>query len=130
MYTYNISIVRVIDGDTLVANFDLGMHVHIIKEIRMLDYNAPEMFQQHAKTKAEAVFGALAKDRLVEMLSGTSLFMAATTLDKTDKYGRVLATIAIPGHTTSLNEQMRAVCRQYWVSLHTDYPEIYPEVTP
>ena len=36
MYTYNIQLIRVIDGDTIDANIDLGFDVSVKKRIRFI----------------------------------------------------------------------------------------------
>ena len=42
MYTYNIEVLRVIDGDTIDANIDLGFDVKIKKRVRFMGINTPE----------------------------------------------------------------------------------------
>ena len=42
MYTYNIEVLRVIDGDTIDASIDLGFDVKIKKRIRFMGINTPE----------------------------------------------------------------------------------------
>ncbi len=43
MYSYRCAVVRIIDGDTLELDIDLGFHVHQRSVVRMLGYDAPEM---------------------------------------------------------------------------------------
>lgn len=43
MWQYRAALVRVIDGDTLVMNLDLGFHVRTEQHIRLLNVSAPEM---------------------------------------------------------------------------------------
>jgi len=46
MYTYKISLVRVIDGDTIVVNIDLGFKVVLHKQyIRLHGIDTPERGQ-------------------------------------------------------------------------------------
>ena len=42
MYEYKGTIRRVIDGDTLVIDVDLGFHVHTVVHVRLAGINAPE----------------------------------------------------------------------------------------
>ena len=42
MYTYNIKLDRVIDGDTIDAIIDLGFDVSIKKRVRFSGINTPE----------------------------------------------------------------------------------------
>ena len=39
MYTYKIDVLRVIDGDTIDANIDLGFDISVKKRIRFLGIN-------------------------------------------------------------------------------------------
>lgn len=96
LYTYKASLVRVIDGDTIVCNIDLGFNI-IIKDIkvRLLNYNAPEC------TGAEKEFGIIAKAKLKTILPET--FTIRTT--KSDSFGRYLATIWIDNNV-ELNKKL------------------------
>ena len=42
MYTYNIKLDRVLDGDTIDATIDLGFDIHVKKRNRFQGINAPE----------------------------------------------------------------------------------------
>ena len=42
MYTYVITLDRVVDGDTIDAMIDLGFDVHVKKRIRFMGINTPE----------------------------------------------------------------------------------------
>lgn len=41
---YNATVVRIVDGDTLIANVDCGFRVSTEHPIRIADINAPELF--------------------------------------------------------------------------------------
>jgi hypothetical protein len=47
-YIYRAVCDRVVDGDTVIANVDLGFNVHIIVPVRIRGVNAPEV---HGPTK-------------------------------------------------------------------------------
>jgi micrococcal nuclease len=96
MWEYKAKVLRVIDGDTIEADIDLGFSLHYIAKIRLAGINAPEM-----KTPE----GAPAKARLTEILATYPALVITTILNKEfEKYGRVLGTITINGH--SVNQQM------------------------
>ena len=67
MYNYKISPVRVIDGDTIDAEIDLGFDVKIKKRIRFMGINTPESRTRDLEEKAR---GLAAKDRVKQLLNG------------------------------------------------------------
>ncbi len=105
MYEYNVSLTRVIDGDTVAVTVDLGFTVSIAIEFRLLGINAPEL------RGATKIAGLAAKDHLAQLLSQGVLTMKSTKLPKPDKYGRWLATITVTrpdGSFFDANAQMIA----------------------
>jgi micrococcal nuclease len=42
MFEYSAELVRIVDGDTLDADIDLGFDVHVKKRIRLYGINTPE----------------------------------------------------------------------------------------
>ena len=84
MYHYKAVLVRVIDGDTIDVDIDLGFDVWLKKQrIRLAGIDSPEC---RSKNKAEKVLGLAAKARLTELCSGE---MQLESLG-TGKYGRIL----------------------------------------
>ena len=67
MYNYKISPLRVIDGDTIDAEIDLGFDVKIKKRIRFMGINTPESRTRDLEEKAR---GLAAKDRVKQLLDG------------------------------------------------------------
>ena len=67
MYTYNIKLDRVIDGDTIDAFIDLGFDIHVKKRIRFAGINTPESRTRDLEEKAR---GLAAKDRVKQLLDG------------------------------------------------------------
>ena len=67
MYTYNIKLDRVIDGDTIDANIDLGFDISVKKRIRFMGINTPESRTRDLEEKAR---GLAAKDRVKQLLDG------------------------------------------------------------
>jgi len=95
MYTYHAELIRVLDGDTVEADIDLGFDIHYVAKIRLAGINAPEM-----KTPQ----GLPAKEHLTNLLTNHD-FVVTTKLNKEfEKYGRVLGEITING--VSINQQM------------------------
>ena len=67
MYEYKMQLVRVVDGDTVDAEINLGFEVKIKKRIRFMGINAPESRTRDLEEKAR---GLAAKDRVKQLLNG------------------------------------------------------------
>ena len=111
MYEYKFILDRVIDGDTIDVVVDLGFDTFIKKRIRLLGIDAPETRLQSKikdleKRKKEKERGLLAKQELTNLLKGKNkTLIARTKLDKSGKYGRILAEIFVEesGSLTNIN---------------------------
>tara|TARA_R110002020_G_scaffold4811_1_gene20779 strand:+ start:3769 stop:4137 length:369 start_codon:yes stop_codon:yes gene_type:complete len=90
MYTYNIKLDRVIDGDTIDANIDLGFDIWVKKRIRFLGINTPESRTRDLEEKAR---GLAAKDRVKQLLEGTNKIQLNS--HGVGKYGRVLGELHV-----------------------------------
>lgn len=91
MYRYNASVVRVIDGDTFIANVDLGFRVYHEITFRLARINTPETWRP--KTEEERELGQLAKDRVIELIEFYSIVIETS---KAGKYGRWIAEVYLP----------------------------------
>jgi micrococcal nuclease len=111
MYEYKFTLDRVIDGDTIDVVVDLGFDTFIKKRIRLLGIDAPETRLQSKikdleERKKEKERGLLAKQELTNLLKGKNkTLIARTKLDKSGKYGRILAEIFVEesGSLTNIN---------------------------
>ena len=90
MYTYDIKLLKVVDGDTIDANIDLGFDVWVKKRVRFLGVNAPESRTRDLEEKAR---GLAAKDRVKQLLEGTNKIQLKS--HGVGKYGRVLGELHI-----------------------------------
>ena len=64
MFEYHVEVLRIIDGDTLEVNIDLGFDIWIHNErIRLNGIDTPE---SRTTDKVEKIFGVLAKKRIKE----------------------------------------------------------------
>ena len=88
MYNYKISPLRVIDGDTIDAEIDLGFDVKIKKRIRFMGINTPESRTRDLEEKAR---GLAAKDRVKNILEENIDFELHS--EELGKFGRVLGRI-------------------------------------
>jgi micrococcal nuclease len=86
MYTYTASVLKVIDGDTIEVDFDLGFGVWLRNQrIRLDGIDTPE---SRTSDKEEKVRGTLSKDKLKEILGKD--IRITTKIDPNEKYGRIL----------------------------------------
>ena len=67
MYNYKINLLRVVDGDTIDAEIDLGFDIKVKKRIRFMGINTPESRTRNLEEKAR---GLAAKDRVKQLLEG------------------------------------------------------------
>jgi len=87
MYDYNVTVTRVIDGDTVDVDIDLGFGVVLKKErVRIMGIDTEE---SRTKDKVEDLFGELAKARLKEIL-GEQTILVCKKYDAKGKFGRIL----------------------------------------
>ena len=87
-YRYKAKIKRIIDGDSLVVDFDLGLNVWLKDQhIRLYAINTPEI------RGPERPEGLKAKMRLQTIADTAAEVIIETYKDKTGKYGRWLGTV-------------------------------------
>jgi micrococcal nuclease len=102
MYQYKIKkINRVIDGDTVDLDIDLGFGLTITQRVRLLHIDAAEV---RTKDLEEKERGLAAKDWLEKELSREGDWIINTTKD--DKYGRILGELYLVGDPVTVNEKM------------------------
>ena len=88
MYEYRCEVVRVIDGDTVDVDIDLGFGVWMKKQrIRMYGIDTPE---SRTRDLEEKKYGLAAKDFLVGMLEDENGIILKTYKDAEGKFGRIL----------------------------------------
>ena len=106
-YIYRIrTISKVVDGDTIDADIDLGFDISLSKRIRLAGIDTPESRTTNVKEKA---MGLESKEWLKKTLEGAKDILIKTELpDSTEKYGRIIGHLFINGQETSLNNQMIA----------------------
>ena len=98
MYEYKCKILRVVDGDTVDVDIDLGFGVWMHKErVRMMGIDTPE---SRTRDKVEKTFGLASKDRLKDLLPIGSMQVLKTEIDrsgedKKGKFGRILGDFLI-----------------------------------
>jgi len=90
MYEYKCKLVRVVDGDTVDVDIDLGFGVWMRKQrIRMYGIDTPE---SRTSDKVEKVYGKAASAFLTKWTNAVELTLK-TFKDGKGKYGRILGEI-------------------------------------
>ena len=88
MYEYRCKILRIVDGDTVDVDIDLGFGVWMHKErVRIAGIDTPE---SRTRDLVEKKFGLAAKQFLKDLMPIGSQQIIKTQKDKTGKFGRIL----------------------------------------
>ena len=133
IFQYPMQPLRVVDGDTIVVNIDLGFHLYTEEYIRLAGVDTPEIFGRHAEEK-----GKLAKLfvafwiseiehrhdfndlQIIERYYNSTnykwawedgvgnFFLRSDKYDQRGKYGRVIGTIYRGNDPISLNQALCA----------------------
>ena len=90
MYNYKISPLKIIDGDTIDAEIDLGFDIKTKKRIRFMGINTPESRTRDLEEKAR---GLAAKNRVKELLGGCDNITLQS--HGVGKFGRCLGEIML-----------------------------------
>ena len=101
MYEYNCKVVRIIDGDTVDVDIDLGFDVWLTKQrIRLFGVDTPE---SRTRDMVEKKFGIMAKNFVKGRLPVGSNQVLRTRLDDSrGKFGRILGEFVV--EDTTLNQ--------------------------
>jgi len=101
MYEYKVKVVRVIDGDTVDVDIDLGFGICLKKErVRIMGIDTPE---SRTRDKVEKKFGLAAKARLKSLLGKSSILKTQISKkgeDMKGKFGRILGDFDVYDHAT------------------------------
>ena len=91
MYEYKATVKRIIDGDSLVLDIDLGFYMFMNEtKIRLYGLDTPEMNSEDPLLRLQAI---MATRYLFDNLKIGEKVTIKTVLDKREKYGRLLATM-------------------------------------
>mgnify|MGYP006232007233 CR=1 FL=1 len=99
MYEYKAIVIKVIDGDTVDVDLDLGFDVMLKKErVRIMGIDTPE---SRTRDKEEKKFGLASKARLKELL-GKDTVLVCQKYDAKGKFGRILGDFLCKGRALSI----------------------------
>ena len=91
MYEYRAHVNRVVDGDTVDVDIDLGFGILLKDErVRIMGIDTPE---SRTRDKVEKIFGLASKERLKELLGKETILKTQINKDGEDmkgKFGRIL----------------------------------------
>lgn len=105
MYTYNAELIRVIDGDTVVAMIDLGFSTWVKRTIRFYGIDA---YESRTRDKDEKVKGLAAKKLVQDILEehdGKFILRSHGV----GKFGRCLGTLEVVNQadeTININKRL------------------------
>jgi len=110
-YIYRIrSIAKVVDGDTIDADIDLGFDISLSKRIRLAGIDTPE---SRTKDEYEKKLGLESKEWLKKHLEGAKDIIVKTELpDSTEKYGRIIGHLYIGDAEVSAVNRKKSVNNQ------------------
>ena len=91
MYEYNFELVKVVDGDTVDVDIDLGFGIWVRNErIRMMGIDTPE---SRTRDLEEKKYGLAAKEYVKKFLDDKWLILKTETYDAEGKFGRILGSL-------------------------------------
>lgn len=124
MYEYRCNVIKIVDGDTVDVDIDLGFGVWLHDErVRIMGIDTPE---SRTSDLVEKKFGLAAKERVKQLLGKRAVLK--TQVDKSGedlkgKFGRILGDFAVGDSTLSkiLIDEGHAV--EYWGQNKDDVQE-------
>jgi micrococcal nuclease len=107
MYTYRVRKVhKIVDGDTIDVDIDLGFNVSFYQRVRLAGIDTPE---SRTTDKYEKELGLEVKKKLAEYLANAKDIVIRTQKpDSTEKYGRILGWLYIDNAEQSINHALIA----------------------
>ena len=106
MFEYKVNVTRVVDGDTVDADIDLGFDIIYKERIRLFGIDTPE---SRTRNKKEKVLGLASKERLKELCKQhKGSLILRTTKDGKGKFGRILGSLIPEGSGITINDMLVA----------------------
>lgn len=105
MFEYYVKkVTKVVDGDTIDVDIDLGFDISFSSRVRLAGIDTPE---SRTSDKMEKALGLEAKSYLKNAIdSAKSVVIKTEKMDSSEKYGRILGWVYLDGSEKSINEQM------------------------
>jgi len=105
MFEYYVKkVTKVVDGDTIDVEIDLGFDISFSSRVRLAGIDTPE---SRTTDKMEKALGLEVKAYLKNAIDGAKTVVIKTEkMDSSEKYGRILGWVFLDGSKISINEQM------------------------
>lgn len=104
MYEYKCELIRVVDGDTVDVNIDLGFDIHMKARVRLAGIDAPETRTKDLEEKERGISAKESVESWFNM-SGAE-YKVRTEFDNRGKYGRILGIFHNSKASISLNDHL------------------------
>jgi micrococcal nuclease len=107
MFEYYVKkVTKVVDGDTIDVEIDLGFDISFSSRVRLAGIDTPE---SRTTDKMEKLLGLESKEYLKKAIDASKTVVIKTEkMDSSEKYGRILGWLFLDGSKVSVNEQMIA----------------------
>jgi len=107
MFEYYVKkVTKVVDGDTIDVDIDLGFDISFSSRVRLAGIDTPE---SRTADKIEKALGLESKEYLKKAIDASKTVVIKTEkMDSSEKYGRILGWLFLDGSKVSVNEQMIA----------------------
>jgi micrococcal nuclease len=105
MFEYYVKkVTKVVDGDTIDVEIDLGFDISFSSRVRLAGIDTPE---SRTKDKIEKALGLEAKAYLKSQIdSAKTIVIKTEKMNSSEKYGRILGWLFLDGSEVSMNEKM------------------------
>ena len=107
MFEYYVKkVTKVVDGDTIDVEIDLGFDISFSSRVRLAGIDTPE---SRTTDKMEKALGLESKEYLKKAIDASKTVVIKTEkMDSSEKYGHILGWLFLDGSKVSVNEQMIA----------------------
>jgi micrococcal nuclease len=105
MFEYYVKKVsKVVDGDTIDVDIDLGFDISFSSRVRLAGIDTPE---SRTTDKVEKTLGLESKEYLKKAIDASKTVVIKTEkMDSSEKYGRILGWVFLDGSEVSINQKM------------------------
>jgi micrococcal nuclease len=101
---YAKKVTKVVDGDTIDVEIDLGFDISFSSRVRLAGIDTPE---SRTKDKIEKVLGLESKEYLKNAIDlAKTVVIKTEKINSSEKYGRILGWLFLDGSEVSINQKM------------------------
>jgi micrococcal nuclease len=105
MFEYYVKKVsKVVDGDTIDVDIDLGFDISFTSRVRLAGIDTPE---SRTTNKIEKSLGLESKEYLKKAIDASKTVVIKTEkMNSSEKFGRILGWVFLDGSEVSINQKM------------------------